>query len=304
MGHVSSSILQNRLGCGMITLEAGNTRAAITPEGAEIKEWSVGQNPLLWRADPVVWSETAPLLFPVVGWTKDGQIRVDGKTYPLGLHGFARHRTFRVVEQGNDYVRLELESDAATRALYPFEFCLTVDYHLDSAMLSVALSVENRGARPMPYACGVHPGFRWPFAGGAPLDYLLRFSAKEDPLVPVIAPGGLISQEKRRLPLEDHVLRLAPELFDNDALCFLDAKSRVVRFEAPDGQAIVVESEFPHFGIWCRPGNGFLCIEEWTGFSDPEDFAGDLFDKPSMLVLPEGASKRHAARFIYEAAPP
>jgi galactose mutarotase-like enzyme len=170
-------------------------------------------------------------------------------------------------------------------------------------MISVALSVENRGTVAMPYACGVHPGFRWPFAGAAPEDYLLRFSEKENPLVPVIAPGGLISQAKRRLPLEGRTLRLAPDLFEDDALCFLDAKSRVVRFEAPDGAAIVVESGFPHFGIWCRPGNGFLCIEEWTGFGDPEDFSGDLFAKPSMLVLPPGASGRHAARYTYETSP-
>ena len=92
-------------------------------------------------------------------------------------------------------------------------------------------------------------------------------------------------------------------LFDNDALCFLDAASTSLRFEAPDGAAIAVEGEdFAHWGVWCRPGNGYLCIEQWTGFGDPEDFAGDLFGKPSMRVLPPGATGRHAARYRYEAA--
>ncbi len=286
----------------MIKLEAGAGRASIALRGAEITDWTVGEAQLLWRPDPSVWNETAPLLFPVVGWTKDDQVCVGGKIYPLGLHGFARYRDFRVVERGDDYVRLVLSSDAATRALYPFAFSLTVDYRLSERIISVALSVENRGTTRMPYACGVHPGFRWPFAGGAPEDYLLRFAEREAPLVPVIAPGGLIAATKRRLPLEDRVIRLAPALFENDALCFLNAASRAVRFEAPNGAAIVVETEnFPHFGIWCRPGNGFLCIEEWTGFSDPQDFRGDLFAKPSMLVLPPGGGRRHAARFTYEA---
>jgi galactose mutarotase-like enzyme len=288
----------------MISLEAGAGRASIALNGAEIKDWAVGGKPLLWRANPAVWSETAPLLFPVVGWTKDHRIRVGGKIYPLGLHGFARHREFRLAERGNDHVRLILSSDATTRSLYPFDFGLTVDYRLSEGMISVALGIENCGTTQMPYACGLHPGFRWPFAGGAPEDYLLRFAEKEDPHVPVIAPGGLISATKRRLPLEDRILRLGPELFENDALCFLNAASRAVRFEAPNGAAIIVETEnFPHFGIWCRPGNGFLCIEEWTGTSDPEDFAGDLFAKPSMFVLPPGANQRHSARFTYEAAP-
>jgi galactose mutarotase-like enzyme len=267
-------------------------------------EWVIGDRPLLWRPDPAVWNETAPLLFPVVGWTKEHQVRVGGKIFPLGLHGFARHREFRLIEQTNDHVRLVLASDATTRSLYPFDFNLTVDYRLGEEMTSVALSVENCGTTPMPYACGLHPGFCWPFAGGAPEDYLVRFAKNEDPLVPVIAPGGLIASRQRRLPLEGRTLRLAPELFDNDALCFLNAASKAVRFEAPNGATITVETEnFPHFGIWCRPGNGFLCIEEWTGYSDPEDFTGDLFAKPSMLVLPPGASQRHAARYSYETSP-
>lgn len=286
----------------MIRLASGATRAAIAPEGAEIREWTVGDRPLLWRPDPAVWNETSPLLFPVVGWTKGNQVRIDGKTYPLGLHGFARYRAFRVAGQGDDRVRLVLESDAATRALYPFEFRLTADYHVSDAAISVALSVENCGGRQMPYACGIHPGFRWPFAGGAPEEYRLRFAEAEDPVVPVIAPGGFLAQAKRRLPLDGRTLRLDPRLFEDDALCFLNAKSRSVRFEAPDGAAIVVESGFPHFGIWCRSGHGFLCIEEWTGYSDPDDFAGDLFGKPGMLILPPGASGRHAARYAYVAA--
>ncbi|MGH6818216.1 MAG: aldose 1-epimerase family protein [Methylovirgula sp.] len=288
----------------MIRLQAGAAHACIAEEGAEIVEWVVGGKPLLWRKDPAVWNETAPLLFPVVGWTKNHQVRVGAKCYPLGLHGFARYRTFRVAEQGDDCVRLTLASDADTRALYPFEFSLSVDVRLGEATISVEIGVANCGTGPMPYACGLHPGFRWPFAGGAPENYLLRFAEPEDPLVPVIAPGGLISPERRRLPLAGRVLHLAASLFQNDALCFLNAASREIRFEAPDGSAIVVAAEnFPHFGIWCHPGHGYLCIEEWTGYSDPENFSGDLFEKPSMLVLAPGASGRHRATFTYAAAP-
>ncbi|HLH12307.1 MAG TPA: aldose 1-epimerase family protein [Methylovirgula sp.] len=287
----------------MIHLVSGATRAAIALHGAELKDWRVGETPLLWAPDPEVWNETAPLLFPVVGWTKDRRVRVGEKIYPLGLHGFARHFPFRALARGEDYARLVLTSDVATRALYPFDFRLTADYHLSAAAIFVALTVENCGPGPMPYACGLHPGFRWPFAGGRPKDYSLRFSSAEDPFVPVIARGGLISQARRPIPFEGAALRLDPQLFEKDALCLIGARSRSVRFEAPNGPAIVIESSFPHFALWCRPGRGFLCIEEWTGYSDPEDFAGDLFDKPSMLVLPPGASGRHWARFAYENPP-
>ena len=226
-------------------------------------EWTIGDNPLLWSPDPAVWHETAPLLFPVVGWTKDGRVGVGSKIYPLGLHGFARHREFELVERGNDFVRLVLTSDAATRALYPFDFRLSVEYRLSEAAFSVALVVENRGAGRMPYACGLHPGFRWPFAGGAPEDYALRFAEREDPLVPVIAPGGLISATKRRLPLEDRTLRLAAELFDKFVLADLLSEHAVAsdvlfgeafggqfqrwRLDELTGPRIIVEQGF-HFG--------------------------------------------------------
>ncbi len=288
----------------MVRIKSGTTSVSISPQGAEIMAWSVEGRPLLWEARPDVWPETAPLLFPVVGWTRNGEARVDGQTYPLALHGFARHRVFRLTAQEADRVQFELTSDAATRALYPFDFRFTADYAAGAGSLSTAVTVANTSDRAMPYACGLHPGFRWPFAGGQPEDYRLVFAGPENPVVPKIAPGGLIARETRRLPMERGVLPLSAALFSNDALCFLDAVSRSVRFEAPNGAAIEVESEdFSHFGVWCRPGNGYLCIEQWTGFGDPEDFTGDLFAKPSMRVLPPGATARHAAHYRYKAAP-
>lgn len=288
----------------MIEIKSGATSASVALQGAEIMAWTVGGRPLLWEARPEVWAETAPLLFPVVGWTRNGEVRVERKSYPLALHGFARHRAFALDAHEDDRAVFVLSSDDQTRALYPFDFRFAIAYCVGDGSLSSEITVTNTGARPMPYACGLHPGFRWPFASGGPDDYRLCFAKAENPEVPRIAPGGLIARQTRHLPLEGSVLPLAAALFDNDALCFLDAASRSVRFEAADGASIAIESEdFPHFGVWCRPGNGYLCIEQWTGFSDPEDFAGDLFAKPSMRVLPPGGTARHAAHYRYKAAP-
>ena len=286
----------------MIVLEAGTARALVALDGAEIKLWDVAGTPLIWQADPSVWPETAPILFPVVGWTKGGQVRVGARHFALGLHGFARARCFEIVDQDRAAVRLRLASDAATLALYPFDFSFIVEHRLTETGLRTTLHVANTGDRPMPYACGIHPGFRWPFAGGAAEDYKIHFAAAEDPLVPEIAPGGLISQRKRRLPLQGEILPLAATLFEDDALCFLNAASRGLRFEAANGAAIALEVEdFPHLALWCRPGHGYLCLEAWTGYSDAEDFTGDLFEKPSMRVLSPGARARHMATYSYEA---
>ena len=79
-----------------ITLTHGDARATIALLGAEARQWRIAGRDLMWPGDPAIWSDISPILYPVVGWTRNGEERVDGRTYPLGLHGFARFETFAV----------------------------------------------------------------------------------------------------------------------------------------------------------------------------------------------------------------
>lgn len=254
---------------------------------------------LLWRADPSVWPQTAPILFPVVGWTRDG-IRHRGRAYPLGLHGFAAPRRFAPVEAGRDFARLRLEWDAASLAVYPFEFRLDACYRLSADTLSWTLEATNLGAEPMPYAVGLHPGFRWPLArSDAPHAFV--FDRAERPDVPVIAPGGLFSAERRCVPLEGRRLALSRDLLAAEALCFLDIASAGACLDNGAGARLRVDLEnFPHLALWSRPPAPFLCIEAWTGYGDPVGFDGEISDKPSMRLLQPGETGRHGARFRLE----
>ena len=282
-----------------IVLEAEEGRAEIALRGAELRAWSVAGTPLVWEPDPAIWADTAPILFPVVGWTRDG-IRVDGTRYPLGLHGFAREKTFEVVEQWPSHCRLRLASDDATRALYPFEWSLEVAYALAGAALEVRLTVENSGTGPMPYACGLHPGFRWPFAGGERDEYGIVFDEREPARVPMITPGGLFTHETRRVPVDGRRLPLSPALMGGEALCFLEPRDRRIRFAHTSGAAIDVALEnFPFAALWSRPAGRFLSIEAWTGHGDFVDADGDLFSKPAMRHLPAGGMASHAAKFSF-----
>jgi galactose mutarotase-like enzyme len=98
-------------------------------------------------------------------------------------------------------------------------------------------------------------------------------------------------------------LRLTPELFANDALCFLDAASTDIAFENGSGEAIAISVEdFPHVALWTKPGAPFLCIECWTGQSDPEGFDGDILDKPSMRLLAADGRARHGVTYAWRKA--
>jgi len=282
-----------------VALAAGEARLAIASRGAEGIAWSVGGVELLWPGDPAIWAEISPILYPVVGWTRDGA-RVGGRRYPLGLHGFASGEDFAVETAGDAFARLTLRDNVKTRALYPFAFELAVEYRLAGPALEVTLEVTNPGEATAPYACGLHPGFRWPFANAGRAGALVRFEKDEPAQAPVIAPGGLISAKTRPIPLEAKTLPLNDRLFASDALCFLEPASRSLRFEQADGSAI--EMDFSSFGkaaLWTRPGAPFLCLEAWTGYGDPEGFAGELFDKPAMRKLAPGERARHRAVYRY-----
>lgn len=275
----------------MIELESGDGRATISPLGAELRRWRVGDDDLIWRGDQAWWAQSAPVLFPIVGWARNGRIRIDGIDRPMGVHGFAAGSSFAIDAAGPGHARLSLRATAANLAAYPFPFRLTLAYRLRPESLAVTVEVENCGDRPMPYAVGLHPGFNWPLPGTSRDGHAVVFGEAETGEVPVIVPGGLFSALTRPIPLDGRHLPLSDELFAAEALCFLNARSRSVRYEAhPHGPSITLEATgFPHWAVWSRPGAPFVSIEAWTGHGDPAGFDGELKDKPSMRLLPPGA---------------
>jgi galactose mutarotase-like enzyme len=282
-----------------VEISFGDARAKIALRGAELKSWSVARQELIWQGDETFWPDSAPILFPVVGWTRDG-IMVEGRRYPLGLHGFARAQDFTLAEQEANRVVFRLGANPATLALFPFEFELRIEYALKNNILKIIVHVKNEDSKVLPYACGLHPGFVWPLPG-AEGPHVIRFDQAERASVPVIAPGGLFSTQSREIPLQGRELALTPALFE-EALCFLDARSVGLDYCAQNGPRLRMELEnLPHIALWSRPGARFLCLEAWTGYGDPEHFDADIFAKPSMRRLNPGESARSAATFVWSA---
>jgi len=282
-------------------LAAGSDRAEIRQAGGELVAWHVASGNLLWTMDPEVWAGISPILFPIVGRLRNGEITIAGRKYRMGPHGFAAGCSFALVDKAGDSVRLRLTDDPGTRSVFPFSFQLDVIYRLAEHELAVMFEVTNTGDVPLPYALGWHPGFAWPFSAAQREGHAVVFERPEDPNVPVITPDALFSASRRPLPVVGRTLPLTDDVLADEALCFLDAKSRSVRFVAPDGAAIRLElQDFPHIALWSGPPARVLCIEAWTGHGDPEGFSGDISTKPSMRFLPVGARADHAVRVSYE----
>lgn len=243
------------------------------------------------------------MLFPVVGQLHSGCARVAGVSHPMPRHGFAATQPFELREHAPDRAALVLHSNAVTRAAYPFEFELRVEYRAVPDGIDAAFTVHNAGDAPMPYAIGWHPGFRWPFSQALARGHAIEFEQQESPWVPVIVHDGLFSAARRPVPLQGRRLPLQPALFDNEALCFLNARSRALRFGSPDNAAIAVRAQhFAHWALWCPPGAPLLCIEAWTGHGDAPDFDGELAERPSMRRLQPGQTGSHRVELRFEPA--
>ncbi|HVZ07034.1 aldose 1-epimerase family protein [Rhodopila sp.] len=267
--------------------------ACVKADGAELcRLRDAAGTEYLWDAGPA-WPRHAPVLFPIVGRLKDDTLRHRGVSYRLTQHGFARDRRFAWVERTPEGCRLVLEDDEATRARYPFRFRFELAFRVAATALSVDYGVTNTGEEVLPASMGAHPAFRWPLQPRRmKTDYALTFESEETEKLRGVE-DGLLTPADRLSPIRGRFLPLSVALFAADALILSRPASRSVRFAAADGPALTVAWEgFPHLGLWMRPGGDFLCIEPWAGMASPPDFDGDILEKPWMMLIPPGESRR------------
>jgi galactose mutarotase-like enzyme len=272
-----------------VTIGDGTLTAAVNPLGAELSSLTdAAGGEWMTDADPAYWSGRSPLLFPIVGALNGGCYRLGGESYALPQHGFARRRRFEQVERAADAVRFRLTDDDETRAVYPFAFALDADYRIADGALTIACTVTNRGAAPMPASFGYHPAFAWPLPGEADKSgHAIRFDLPETSALARLE-GGLIAGSDRPSPLAGgrRTLALDDALFDADALIWTGLASRAVTYAAPGGASLrVAFPDADKLGIWTKPGARFMCIEPWWGLADPAGFAGEFSDKPGVMTL-------------------
>jgi galactose mutarotase-like enzyme len=119
-------------------------------------------------------------LFPIVGALPNNTAVVDGKTFSMRQHGFARNRQFSVVGASLSECTFELASDDETRRQFPFDFVLEVAFVIEGAALRIGATVLNKSSRALPVSFGFHPAFRWPLPfGGSRQDHEIGFERSE-----------------------------------------------------------------------------------------------------------------------------
>ncbi|MEZ0608749.1 aldose 1-epimerase family protein [Fibrella sp. WM1] len=288
------------------TLQNQYLRVGIQEQGAELTSLFdlTTQTEHLWQADPNVWPWHAPNLFPVVGGQTNDQLLIDGQTYPMKRHGFARTSTFTCTESSDTHAVFELRSSEATKQQFPYEFVFEISYTLDDRELEVKYRVKNLGTTNLFMSLGAHPAFAVPFAPDETYtDYYIEFAEDDALETSTLASSGLLSGEKQPVALDKRRLNLTPTLFDNDALVLLTLKSRSVTLRShKNPHHIRLDfALFPYLGIWAKPGASFVCIEPWLGVADTENKPRPIEGKQGIQrVTPKSAFVAHYTIHVNE----
>ncbi len=284
-------------------LEKGGLRATVQTKGGElISLRDKAGLEHIWQGDPAFWTGRNPILFPIVGTLKDGQVEIGGRRYEMDRHGFARRVEFSLVEQEEDRVVLELRESRETLSRWPFPFSLKVEHRLLEEGSSTTFLVENTGDRPMPFCIGGHTAIRCPLEEGERFeDYELIFEEAEQADSHLLSPAGTILHHGRE-PILDGTGRLALDyqtFARLDTIIFSMLRSgNVSLVHQETGRGVRLDfHEFPMVAFWTKPGAPFLCLEPWQGCAALDDETGRFEDKPYCLSLAPGESKRLTCSF-------
>lgn len=282
----------------MITLSNAQFTATINPLGAELTTLTRRSNgrEYIWSdTTGKFWGRHAPILFPAIGRSNDDHYLVDGQTFPMRQHGFARDFEFDDVQQSSgDTVTLTLHANAETKELYPFDFALSVTYTLTDSGLQVQYHATNASAHPMTFALGSHPGF----ALEQPLDhYTVTLTGANTPLTkfgigPVPFRNGAVEPFAES---DGAAIPLSHELLDDGLIIINAPEATSATLAANDGsyRVTINLADFPYLTLWSPEHKNapFVCVEPFHGLPDVAGVPTDWYQKAgNTTVAPGGTS--------------
>ena len=272
----------------MITIQNKNYSACINPFGAELKSFMnlETKEEFIWQADSAFWGKSAPVLFPITGLLKDDKLTVEGVEYLTPKHGFAREQTFNVLSQQESAVVFELKPNAETRAVYPFEFALQIEFKLLKHQLEVNYSIINHDQKELLFSIGSHPAFALDLSNYNLSDYYIEFDQPET-LDLFGLTDNFFAKKQTRFLNDEQVIPLSENTFNDDALMFKEIRSKyiTIRRKKSDWFLELDRRDVPHLGIWAKPNAPFVCIEPWMSYNDAADSDGTLENKPGIERL-------------------
>jgi galactose mutarotase-like enzyme len=257
-----------------LTHKASGSKATIVPErGAIVTRLLLRDKERLYLDETTLADPTKnvrggiPLLFPSPGKLEGGRFARDGKSGEMKQHGFARDLPWTVVRADEALAILMLESNDVTRAMYPWDFSLTLIVAVADTSLTLGLEVLNTGREPMPIGFGIHPYFR------------VLDKAKATITTNATRAFNNVTKETGAFTGFDLT---APEV----DLHLLDHGSGESILAQP-GEHITVKTrpELGRWVVWTLAGKDFVCLEPWSAPGNA------LNTGEGLIELPAGEAK-------------
>ncbi len=240
----------------------------------------------------VYWKRHAPVLFPIVGKLKRNQTIINGRTYEILQHGFARDMEFEPVTKLDNFHSYVLKSNKYTMARYPFDFELYNTYRQEENKLIFIYKVINTGNSNMPIGLGSHPAFKIDQDDLKRGNYYLEFAEEETRTHFLYLIDGLVGTEYAKNILEgNRRISLNEHTFDNDAIIVKGIQNKKISLKNSRTRKTVLTMDFngwPYLGIWSKPGAPFICLEPWMSTADRINSTNVFAKKPDMITLTPG----------------
>ncbi len=272
-------------------LKAGGATAVTDTLGGELISYKLGAREIVWDGQPDFWTGHAPVLFPIVGALKNNEVVIDGRTYSMKKHGFARKSAFEAVEITDTRAVYALTDSEQTLAQYPYRFRLTIAHEIEENGFSTTYTVSNPDDKPIWFCIGGHAGFLLDSVE----NYHLEFERAEDCSLYYTDADSILSDRFvcEKALRNTNTLPLCYDDFDVDVLIAKDLRSRSVRLVNAQGHGVAFDfTGFDTLGIWTPPHKRapFLCLEPWNGLPAYDDETGKFEEKPFAVSLAPGKS--------------
>lgn len=254
----------------------------------------------------VFWKRHSPVLFPIVGKLKRNQTIINGKTYEIFRHGFARDLEYEPVTKLDNFHSYVLKSNRITQARYPFDFELYNTYRMDANKLTTIYKVINTGKTNMPFCIGGHPAFVIDPDQMRKGNYYLEFEEDEDKIHFLYLVDGLTGTEyAKNIMADKRRIMLGRDSFKNDAIIMKGITSSKVSLKNKYREKPILTmdfSEFPYLAVWSKPNAPFICIKPWHGVSDTIKSTGIFAEKTNIITLKPNESYecRYTVKFYDE----
>ncbi|MEB3291513.1 MAG: aldose epimerase [Leptolyngbya sp.] len=239
-------------------LETSSKLELVPQRGGIVTRWQIKDHDILYFdearfADPTLSVRGGiPILFPICGNLPDHQYSLDGQTYHLKQHGFARDLPWQATDQSTTdaaSLTLVLESSPSTLSQYPFAFRLSFNVVLRGHQLELRQRFTNRSDRAMPFSTGLHPYFF--VKDKAQLEFEIPSTEFQNHLTGQVEPfGGGFDFHQSEIDLAfQHLTARAATVTDHDlrrrlTLNWSEAYTRLV--------------------FWTVQGKDYYCLEPWT----------------------------------------